>query len=206
MSDPTTIAPPWMSAQLADHVATAQAMSALLPQVDAVAEVLCRAFGRGRPGLLMTFGNGGSAADAQHLTGEIIGHYKHDRRALPAITLSTDPTVMTCIANDYNFADVFARQVSALAGPGDVVVAFTTSGRSTNVVSALREAQRTGATTVLFAGGDGGPAKEYADHALLVPSTSTPRIQEMHTLMLHVISEKVDAWAAGEPAGKEADA
>lgn len=160
------------------------------------AEAISRALAAG--GSLLLFGNGGSAADAQHLTGELIGHYKRDRRPLPAVTLSTDPTVMTCIANDYAYDDVFARQVTALARSGDVVAAFTTSGASPNVVSALAAARRRGATTVLFGGGDGGACLEHADHALLVPSTTTPRIQEMHTLMLHMISEVVDAWAAGE--------
>jgi D-sedoheptulose 7-phosphate isomerase len=114
------------------------------------------------------------------------------------VTLSTDPSVLTCIANDYSYEDVFTRQIEALARPGDVVIAFTTSGRSPNVVAGLAAARARGATTLLFAGGDGGPAKAHADHALLVPSTSTQRIQEMHTLMLHVVSEMVDAWAAGE--------
>lgn len=186
----------WLHSHVADHLATAEAMVTLEPDVRRVGELLCAAFAAG--GALYTFGNGGSAADAQHLTGEIIGHYKRDRRPLPAVTLSTDPTTMTCIANDYEYADVFARQVSALAGPADVVAAFTTSGRSPNVVSALAAARANGATTVLFAGGDGGPARDHADHSLLAPSTVTPRIQEMHTLMLHLISEMADAWAAGE--------
>lgn len=185
-----------MGDQLDAHVETARAMDALLPAVRSVARLLCDVYADG--GVLYTFGNGGSAADAQHLTGELIGHYKRDRRPLPAVTLSTDPTVMTCIANDYAYDDVFARQVTALARSGDVVAAFTTSGASPNVVSALAAARRRGATTVLFGGGDGGACLEHADHALLVPSTTTPRIQEMHTLMLHMISEVVDAWAAGE--------
>lgn len=183
----------WMSDQLGDHVATAQALEEVLPTVHAVAAALVRSYENG--GILYTFGNGGSAADAQHFTGELIGHYKHDRRALPAVTLTTDPTVMTCIANDYSYDDVFARQVEALARPADMVAAFTTSGKSPNVVSALAAAKRNGATTVLFAGGDGGPAREHADHVLLVPSTITPRIQEMHTFMLHAISETADEWA-----------
>jgi D-sedoheptulose 7-phosphate isomerase len=186
----------WLRAQLADHVAVAQATTELAEQVREVGGLLCAAFERG--GVVYTFGNGGSAADAQHLTGELVGHYKRDRRPLPSVTLSTDPSAMTCIANDYSYADVFSRQVQALARPGDVVVAFTTSGRSPNVVAALATARGNGATTVLFGGGDGGPAGDHADHALLVPSTATPRIQEMHTLMLHAISEMVDAWAAGE--------
>lgn len=186
----------WMAEQLSDHVATARTMDALLPMVRAVGDALCAAYGNDRT--LYTFGNGGSAADAQHFTGEIIGHYQRDRRPLGAVTLSTDPTTMTCIANDYSFEEVFSRQVDALARPGDVVAAFTTSGTSPNVVAGLAAARRRGATTVLFGGGNGGPALEFADHPLIVPSNSTPRIQEMHTFMLHIISELVDAWAAGE--------
>ena len=189
-----------MADQLADHVATARAAEALLPVVREVAELLCSTYAADR--VLFTLGNGGSAADAQHFTGEMIGHYKRDRRPLGAVTLSTDPSTLTCIANDYSFADVFARQVEALARRGDVVAAFTTSGRSPNVVGALRAAQANGARTVLFGGGggDGGPAAEFADFCILVPSATTPRIQEMHTFFLHVISEYVDAWAAGESA------
>lgn len=185
-----------MIGQLDDHRATASKMDALIPTVREVATLLCTAFASG--GILYTFGNGGSAADAQHFTGEIIGHYKRDRRPLGAVTLSTDPTTMTCIANDYSYDDVFARQVEGLARPGDVVAAFTTSGRSPNVVAALAAAKAKGASTVLFGGGDGGPALDHADYSLLVPSTVTPRIQEMHTFMLHAISELVDAWAAGD--------
>jgi Phosphoheptose isomerase len=192
MSDPRD----WMHAQLDDHEKVAAAVHDLLPAVRRVGEALIAAYSGS--GILYTFGNGGSAADAQHFTGEIIGHYKRDRRPLPAVTLSTDPTTMTCIANDYAYDDVFARQVQALARPGDVVVAFTTSGRSANIVTALAAARANGATTVLFGGGDGGPAKEHADHALVVPSSTTPRIQEMHTFMLHVISEMIDAWADGD--------
>jgi D-sedoheptulose 7-phosphate isomerase len=188
--------PDWMYDQLDDHRATAEKMADLIPKVREVAELLCTAFES--RGILYTFGNGGSAADAQHFTGEIIGHYKRDRRALGAVTLSTDPTTMTCIANDYSYDDVFSRQVEGLARQGDVVAAFTTSGKSPNIVSALEAARRNGATTVLFGGGDGGPALDHADYALLVPSTVTPRIQEMHTFMLHAISELVDAWAAGD--------
>jgi D-sedoheptulose 7-phosphate isomerase len=164
--------------------------------VQRVGEVLIRALGRRN--ILYTFGNGGSAADAQHLTGEIIGHYVRDRRPLGAVTLSADPSALTCIANDFDFSEVFARQVEALVRPGDVVAAFSTSGISPNVVSGLERARAGGATTVLFGGGDGGEALEFADHALLVPSTSTPRIQEAHTFLLHAISEMVDAWAGGE--------
>jgi D-sedoheptulose 7-phosphate isomerase len=188
--------PDWMRDQLAAHIETAEAGEAILPALREVGRMLCRAFSDGH--ILYTFGNGGSAADAQHFTGEIIGHYKRDRRPLGAVTLSTDPTTMTCIANDYSYDDVFSRQVQGLARPGDVVAAFTTSGRSANIVSALQSARENGATTVLFGGGDGGPAKEFADYALISPSHTTPRIQEFHTFMLHALSEMVDAWADGD--------
>ncbi|MGI5288886.1 D-sedoheptulose-7-phosphate isomerase [Nonomuraea polychroma] len=183
-----------LAAHVEGHLAAARGMAALIPVVEAAADLLIETFARG--GTLYTMGNGGSAADAQHLTGELIGHYKRDRRPLPTVTLTTDATVMTCIANDYAYEDVFARQVQALAGPGDVVAAFTTSGNSPNVVGALKTARSKGAVTVLFGGKDGGAAAEHADHLLLAPSSETPRIQEIHTLMLHMISDKVDAWAA----------
>ena len=186
----------WLATHLSEHVAVANATAALSGEIRAVGALVCDRLAAG--GIVYTFGNGGSAADAQHLTGELVGRYKRDRRPLPAVTLSTDASAMTCIANDYSYDNVFARQVEALARPGDLVVAFTTSGRSPNVVAGLAAARAKGATTLLFAGGDGGPARIHADHCLLVPSDSTPRIQEMHTLMLHVISEMVDAWAAGE--------
>jgi D-sedoheptulose 7-phosphate isomerase len=192
MSD-TEAAGDWMHSQLADHRAVAEGVAALLPDVRRVGQALIAAFSDG--GVLYTFGNGGSAADAQHFTGEIIGHYKRDRRPLPAVTLSSDTTTMTCIANDYSYDEIFSRQVQALARPGDVVAAFTTSGRSANIVTALQAARANGATTVLFGGGDGGPALALADIALVVPSSTTPRIQEMHTFMLHAISEMIDAWA-----------
>ena len=186
----------WMRAHVADHIEVATALDALVPDVDRVGAELVAAFEAG--GTLWTMGNGGSAADAQHFTGEVVGHYKRDRRPLPAVTLTTDATAITCIANDYSYDDVFSRQVEALARPGDVVCVFTTSGNSPNVVAALAAARAKGVRTLLFGGGTGGRCLEHADLALVVPSSATPRIQEMHTLMMHVISEKIDAWAAEE--------
>jgi D-sedoheptulose 7-phosphate isomerase len=180
---------------LAEHLELAAAMEAWLPNTDEVARELIAAYERG--GQLFTCGNGGSAADAQHLAAELVGRYSRERRPLAATSLSVDPSVVTCIANDYSFEDVFARQVQALAGADDVVIAFTTSGRSPNVVRALAAAREAGATTVLFGGRDGGAAAEHSDYALLVPSTNTARIQEMHLLLLHLVIEQVDAWVAG---------
>jgi D-sedoheptulose 7-phosphate isomerase len=186
----------WLRTQLTEHVSVAEATAALSGDICAAGALVCDRLARG--GIVYTFGNGGSAADAQHLTGELVGRFKRDRRPLPAVTLSADASAMTCIANDHSYEDVFKRQIEALTRPDDLVVAFTTSGRSPNVVAGLAAARAKRTTTLLFAGGDGGPARLHADRVLLVPSRSTQRIQEMHTLMLHVISEIVDAWAAGE--------
>ncbi len=181
---------------LDDHRAVVAGLDDLLPDLQRAADRLIAAFsGDGR---VYSFGNGGSAADAQHLAAELIGRYKRERRPLPAIALSVDPSVVTCIANDYAYEDVFARQVEALARPDDVVIGFSTGGTSQNVVRGLAAGRAAGATTVLFSGGDGGPALALADIAIIVPSTTTARIQEMHLLMLHLLSDAVDAWAAGE--------
>lgn len=185
-----------MTDELAEHVAVAERMEELLPELRAVAKRLIEVYAGG--GRLLTFGNGGSAADAQHLAAELVGRYRRDRRPLPAVALTVDPSVLTCIGNDYSYEDVFARQVRAFAGPGDMVIGFSTSGRSPNVARGLAVARDRRATTVLFGGGDGGAAVAYADHALLVPSRTTARVQEMHLLLLHLLSERVDAWAAGE--------
>lgn len=183
--------------EVADHFAAQDSIRELLPQVRLIGERLCTLFGSG--GRLYTFGNGGSAADAQHLVAEFVGRFRRERRALPAVALTTDPSVTTCIANDYSFQDLFARQVQALAGPGDMVVAFTTSGHSPNVVRGLAAARAVGATTVLFASGTGAEAAAHADHLLLVPALGTARTQEMHLLLLHLLSEIVDCWAAATP-------
>ena len=186
--------------QVAEHRAVVGSIDGLLPTLREVTAGLCAAFAAG--GRLYTFGNGGSAADAQHLAAELMGRYRRARRPLPAVALTVDPSVVTCIANDYAYEDVFARQVEALAGPADVVVGFSTGGASENVVRGLAAARAAGAITVLFAGRDGGPAAQHADHALIVPSATTARIQEMHLLLLHVLSEGVDSWAAGTERGE----
>jgi D-sedoheptulose 7-phosphate isomerase len=181
-----------LAQHLGAHIAAGIEAERLMPEVEAVAARLVEAFKAG--GRLYAFGNGGSAADAQHLAGELIGHYRRDRRPLPAIALSTDPSVVSCIANDYTFDDVFARQLEALVRPGDMAIGYTTSGRSENVVRGLRAAREAGAVTVLFGGG--APASDHADHALVVPSQTTARIQEMHLLLMHLMIDRVDEWAA----------
>src|SRR3954447_4612631 len=186
MSDGTTA--------LAEHAEVLARIPELLPAAGEAARLIVEAYEQG--GRVISFGNGGSAADAQHITGELVGRFKRERRPLAAIALSVDPSVVTCIANDYSFDDVFARQVQAHAHERDVAIGYTTSGRSENVVRALRAARDAGAKTILFAGGDGMPAAEHADVALVVPSTSTARVQEMHLFLMHVIVDQVDEWAA----------
>jgi D-sedoheptulose 7-phosphate isomerase len=177
-----------------EHLAVAGRIDELLPAAGAVVTALVDCYERG--GRVYTLGNGGSAADSLHFAEELVARFRRERRPLAAQSLAADPTVLTCVANDFAFEDVFERQVRAFARAGDAVVAFTTSGRSENVVAALAAARRLGATTVLFAGGDGAPAVEHADHVLLVPSSSTARVQEMHVLLLHVVLDAVDRWAA----------
>ncbi len=183
-----------LRAEWDEHLRVAADAGALLPEAASLADRLCAALADG--GKLITFGNGGSAADAQHFAGELLGRFRDTRRPLPAIALSTDPSVVTCIANDFGYDDLFARQVAALAGPKDVVIGITTSGRSPNVVNGLRAAREVGALTVAWTGADPGPAGEAAGMVLSVPSTTTARVQEVHTLLMHTICVAVDAWVA----------
>jgi D-sedoheptulose 7-phosphate isomerase len=148
--------------------------------------------------MLLTCGNGGSATDAQHLAEELIGRYRTNRRALPAVALTADSAALTCIANDFGYDQVFARQVEALARPGDVLVCFSTSGNSPNVVAALRAARARGARSVALLGKDGGAARGLADLALVVASDDTARIQEAHLQVLHFICEVVEAAVLNE--------
>lgn len=183
-----------LRAEWDEHLAVAAAATVLLPEIERLADRLCEALGRG--GKLVTFGNGGSAADAQHFAGELLGRFRDTRRPLPALALSTDPSVVTCIANDFSYEDLFARQVSALVVPDDVVIGISTSGRSENVVRGLHAAREAGAFVVAWTGEDSGPAGEAADLVLAAPSGTTARIQEIHTLAMHVVCVAVDAWVA----------
>jgi D-sedoheptulose 7-phosphate isomerase len=179
---------------IADHLAVAGAIEELLPQVEQIVAAIRDCYAQDHR--VYTFGNGGSAADSMHFSEELVARFKRERRPLAAQSFAADPTVLSCIANDYEYDDVFARPVRAFAREGDIVIGFTTSGRSPNVVRGLAAAREAGATTVLFGGGEGTPAAEHADHALVVPSTSTARVQEMHVLLLHLILDEVDEWAA----------
>jgi len=141
---------------------------------------------------LLVMGNGGSAADSQHFVAEIVGRFKMERKALPAVALSTDTSILTAIGNDYGFEAIFSRQVEALAAPGDIVVGLSTSGNSPNVLKALNEARQRGCRTIGLLGKDGGSIKGACDLALVVPSTDTPRIQESHITIIHIVCDLVE--------------
>jgi D-sedoheptulose 7-phosphate isomerase len=158
------------------------------PYQDAVAEAVDRlheALASGHK--LLAFGNGGSAADAEHLCAELVGRFQYERRALPAIALTTNPALLTAWSNDRGFGDVFARQVEALGQRGDVALGISTSGHSPNVVNALRRARELGLRTLGLTGAGGGAVAEHCDVVMAVPLTETPRIQEVHLVTYHAI-------------------
>ncbi len=149
---------------------------------------------------ILLAGNGGSAADAQHFAGEIVGRFLMERRALPALSLCVDPSVMTCIGNDYGYADVFARQVQGLGQEGDAFIGISTSGNSENIIRAISEARKKSMLVIAFLGKGGGKIKDLCDIALVVPSNSTPRIQEIHTFTVHLLCEMIEKEVFGEGA------
>lgn len=161
--------------------------------VDAVvqaSEAMAKALEQGRK--VLAFGNGGSAADAQHLAAELVGRFQRERPALAGVALSTDTSVLTSIGNDYGFERVFARQIEALGLAGDVAVAMSTSGSSPNVLAACRAARERGLTVIALTGRDGGELGHLADIHLNVPHASTARVQEVHRTLLHAICELVE--------------
>ncbi len=166
-----------------------------LPLVAQAAETLAQAFATGRK--LLVFGNGGSAADAQHLAAEFINRFQLERPSLPALALTTDASVITSIANDYQYDEVFAKQVKGLGLAGDVALGISTSGRSANVNKALAAARAKGLITIGLGGGEGGELPGLCDILILAPSEDTPRIQEVHGLVVHLICQLVDAKLFG---------
>ncbi|PIU20383.1 MAG: phosphoheptose isomerase [Elusimicrobia bacterium CG08_land_8_20_14_0_20_59_10] len=177
------------------HIQAAQALAADSSSLKRIADALAKTVLSG--GKILICGNGGSAADSQHIAGEFVGRFKKERRAIACAALSTDTSILTCIGNDYGFDRVFERQVEALGRKGDALIAISTSGSSANVLKAAKMARELGMLTVGFLGGGGGPILECCDLAFLAPETDTPRVQEMHILAAHIICELVeDAVAA----------
>lgn len=162
----------------------------MVPSIEDMVELIVFVYRAG--GKVVLFGNGGSAADAQHIAGELMGQFAFKRKALPAVALTTNSSVLTAVANDYGYNKVFSRQVEALVNKGDVVVGISTSGGSPNVLEAIEVAKRKGAQTIGLTGGDGGKLAKVVDLALVVPSDSTPRIQEAHITIGHIVCELVE--------------
>jgi D-sedoheptulose 7-phosphate isomerase len=173
---------------------------ALLATARSIAAAIINALRSGNKILLI--GNGGSAADAQHIAAEIIGRYKQDRPAYAAIALTTDTSALTAIANDYGFEQVFARQVEGLGARGDVLLALSTSGRSSNILAALRTARKRGLVTIGFTGSKGEALGALCDHLLVSPSDDTPVIQQIHLSVAHGICDEIEQTVMREGPGK----
>ena len=166
-------------------------------EIEKAAGIIIRSLKAG--GKVIVFGNGGSAADAQHIAAELVGKFKMERQAFPAIALNTNTSIVTALANDYGYETVFRRQVEALAKPGDVVIGISTSGKSPSVNEAITTAKKIGAKTIGLTGGTGGQLAKAAAFTIIVPSDNTPRIQEAHITIGHILCEMVEkALAAGK--------
>lgn len=176
---------------LAEHKAVIEQLSDQFEVLARIATEMARAILAGRK--ILWCGNGGSAADSQHLAAELVGRFQRERRGLPSIALTTDTSVLTSVANDYGYEQVFRRQVEAHCVEGDILVGITTSGKSKNVCAALRVARELGAFTVAFTGAEGAAAGDIADLTLRVPSRNTARIQEAHILCGHLLCDWVES-------------
>ena len=166
-----------------------------ISEIERMANLIITAYKAG--GKVVLFGNGGSAADAQHIAGELMGRFELNRQAFPAIALTTNTSTLTAVANDYGYDAVFSRQIEALVNEKDVVIGISTSGESPNVIEAMKMAKLKGAKTIGLGGGDGGKLAEVADLVLIVPSDSTPRIQEAHITIGHIVCELVEKELSG---------
>lgn len=178
-------------AAFAEHQTVIQQLAPLVPLIAQAGERMRSCLLNG--GKILLMGNGGSAADSQHIAAEIVGRYKKERRGMPAIALTTDTSILTSVGNDYGFNFIFSRQVEALCDPQDVVVGLSTSGNSANVVAGIEVARQTGAFTIGMTGAKGGKLAELCDLNLAMPSTDTPRIQEAHILIGHILCDLIEA-------------
>lgn len=185
---------PKISSAIKSHLSAAEKMAALAPEIERAAAALSGVIASG--GKILVCGNGGSAADSQHIAGELVGRFKKERRAIAAVALTTDTSILTCLSNDYGFDHVFERQVEALGRRGDALVAISTSGESANVFKAAKKARELGLFTFGLLGCGGGSIKPACDLALVIEETDTPRIQEMHLLCAHIICELIEDSAA----------
>jgi len=169
---------------------TIESSASLSTDIENAVKIITSSFRKGKK--LVILGNGGSAADAQHIAAEFVGRFKRKRKSLPAIALTTDSSILTAIGNDFSFDYVFSRQVEGLVNSGDVVMGISTSGNSVNIINALKLAKTKNAKTVSMLGNNGGKIKKFSDIAIIVNSSSTPRIQEAHRTIYHIICELVE--------------
>jgi D-sedoheptulose 7-phosphate isomerase len=174
-----------------EHRSTIELLTSFSAVIVELGNIMVATFMQGNKILLM--GNGGSAADAQHIAAELVGRFSKERSGLPAIALTTDTSILTSVSNDYSYNAVFSRQVEALAKPGDLVIGISTSGKSPNVLAALEAASKLNCVTAALLGKDGGLIKDTVDIPLIVPSSNTARIQEAHILIGHLLCEIVDS-------------
>ena len=173
-----------------EHIKTSNLLHNLTDQVAAAAQICINCLKN--DGTILIFGNGGSASDAQHIAAELVGRYKTNRKGLSAIALSTDTSILTSIGNDFGYKHIFARQVEALAKKADVAIGISTSGKSENVINALKRASELNCHTIGFSGQGGGEMNKFCDNNLVIPSEDTPRIQEMHIVIGHTICHLID--------------
>ena len=188
---------------IAEHMAVIETLRSQQPLLEQIAAKMAHALLRGNK--VLWCGNGGSAADSQHLAAELVGRFRRERRALPSIALTTDTSILTAIGNDYGYEHVFRRQVEALCVVGDVLVGLSTSGNSRNVCLALEEARARGALTIAFTGAGGGAMQHAADIAFCVASKNTARIQEAHILCGHMICDWVELEICARSAAEQED-
>jgi D-sedoheptulose 7-phosphate isomerase len=181
---------PLSSKSVKELINVLENLSGILPKVDETGKHIKRALNHG--GKIITAGNGGSATDALHLAEELVGKFDKHRKSLPAICLCANSPLLTCIGNDYGFQYIFSRQLEGLASPKDVLIVFTTSGNSQNIIHALDKSRELGLTSIALLGKDGGMARGKADHEIIVESSVTARIQEVHTLVLHLWLELIE--------------
>lgn len=185
----------WLAALADEAQQVQQAVRAMTPHLATIAERMAEVFRA--DGQVFFFGNGGSAADAQHWAAELSGRFYQERASLPAVALTTNSSQLTAIANDYGFEHVFARPLASLTGPQDMVVGISTSGRSANVVRGLAAARERGAATIGFTGASGGAIADHCDYLICIPSTDVARIQEGHVLCAHLICAAVERLLFG---------
>ncbi len=186
-----THAPAPLAQTIADAAAAIASLHALLPEIQSAIDLLTTTLLSGAK--VLSAGNGGSAAEAMHLAEELSGRYRHTRRALPGLALCADGTALTCIANDFGFDAVFARQIEAFGRPGDLLVLFSSSGNSPNLERAIHQARKQQMRVITLLGHGGGAVRDLADVELTVPETASAHVQEAHQVILHMMLEAVDA-------------